>query len=231
MIAEIVAALRAHGTLSRALELYNSMIEDVKEMYALAMNALRGKESVEGVRDRLYGLDREVNEKERTIRRSLVNHLSLRVGHDAPACLMLMSVVKDAERLGDYCKNLFEVAEMFGQPLARGRYMTPLVDISENLETLLARTGEAFIRSERDTALAVVQDSHTVASECDMILKQLIQDNLPRQKAVAYSLLSRYFKRLARHLGNIASSVLVGVDEIDFGGFAVRGASPGQRER
>ena len=225
MIAEIVAALRSHGTLSRALELYNSMIDNVKEMYRLATNALRGPEAVDTIRDKIYALDREVNEKERTIRRSLVNHLSLRVGRDAPACLILMSVVKDAERLGDYCKNMFEVAEMFGQPLARGRYMTPLIEISEKVQGLIAKTGEAFVRSEREVARAVVSESHTVASECDMILKQLINDKLPTQKAVAYSLLSRYFKRLARHLGNIASSVLVGVDEIDFEGIAAHGES------
>jgi phosphate uptake regulator len=223
MIAQIVAALRAHATLRSAFELYNSMIEDVKKIYALAMNALRGKEPVEAVRDRLYALDREVNDKERTIRRSLVSHLALRAGQDAPACLVLMSVVKDAERLGDYCKNLFEVAEMFGQSLAQGRYMTPLVDISAKIETLIDKTGQAFIRSERSIAQSVVHESHTVASECDMILKQLIQDDLPTQKAVAYSLLSRYFKRLARHLGNIASSVLVSVEEIDFEGSAVQG--------
>ena len=225
MIAEIVAALRAHGTLSRALELYNSMIDNVKEMYRLATNALRGPEAVDTIRDKIYALDREVNEKERTIRRSLVNHLSLRVGRDAPACLILMSVVKDAERLGDYCKNMFEVAEMFGQPLARGRYMTPLIDISEKIESMIAKTGEAFIRSERDIALAVVRESHLVASECDLMLKQLMHDKIPTQKAVAYSLLSRYFKRLARHLGNIASSVLVGVDEIDFEGIAAHSGS------
>jgi phosphate transport system protein len=222
MIAQLVAALRAHATLRNAFVLYNSMIEDVKKMYALAMNALRGEEPVEAVGDRLYALDREVNEKERTIRRLLVSHLALKAGQDAPACLVLMSVVKDAERLGDYCKNLFEVAEMFGQSLAQGRYMTPLVDISGKIKTLIARTGEAFIQSERTIAQSVVHESHTIASECDMILKQLIRDKLPTQKAVAYSLLSRYLKRLARHLGNIASSVLVGVDEIDFEGFVAR---------
>ena len=226
MIAEIVAALRAQGTLNRALELYNSMLENVKEMYRLAMSALQGSEPVDAVRDNIYALDREVNEKERTIRRSLVNHLSFRAGHDAPACLILMSVVKDAERLGDYCKNMFEVAEMFGQPLAQGRYMTVLLDISEKIKELLAKTREAFLQSERDIARAVVRDSHTVASGCDMILKQLMNDDLPTQKAVAYSLLSRYFKRLARHLGNIASSVLVGVDEIDFEGMAADAGDP-----
>ena len=230
MIAEIVAALRGHAKLRHAFELYNSMIQNVKEMYALATSALRGKVSVEDVRDKLYALDREVNEKERTIRRSLISHLSLRVGQDAPACLMLMSVVKDAERLGDYCKNLFEVAEMFGKPLARGRYMTPLFEISGKLEALLAKTGEAFIRSNREAAQGVVHESHTVASECDMILKQLIQDKLPTEKAVAYSLLSRYFKRLARHLGNIASSVLVSVEQIDFEGSAVHGEASEQHE-
>jgi phosphate uptake regulator len=230
MIAQIVAALRGHAKLRDAFELYNSMIENVKEMYALAMSALQGEEPVEGVRDRLYALDREINEKERTIRRSLINHLSLRVASDAPACLMLMSVVKDAERLGDYCKNMFEVAEMFGESLAEGRYMTPLVDISDKIETLIAKTGEAFIESQPDIAQSVVRESHTVASECDMILKQLIQDKLPTQKAVAYSLLSRYFKRLARHLGNIASSVLVSVDEIDFGGSVAQAGEASEQQ-
>ncbi len=230
MIAQIVAALKAHATLKKAFETYNSMIEDVKKMYALAMNALRGEGPVEAVGERLYALDREVNEKERTIRRSLVNHLALRAGQDAPACLVLMSVTKDAERLGDYCKNLFEVAEMFGQSLAEGRYMTPLVDISDKIKTLIARTGEAFIKSERTIAQSIVHESHTLASECDMILKQLIQDDLPTQKAVAYSLLSRYLKRLARHLGNIASSVLVSVDEIDFEGSVVRAEQARKRE-
>ena len=230
MIAQIVAAFRAHATLRTAFEIYNSMMEDVKRIYALAMSALQGKEPVEAVRDKLYALDREVNEKERTVRRALVNHLALRAGQDAPACLVLMSVVKDAERLGDYCKNMFEVAEMFGQSLAEGRYMTPLVEISEEIETLIGRTGEAFIESQPDIAQSVVHESHTIASECDMILKQLIQDDLPTQKAVAYSLLSRYLKRLARHLGNIASSVLVSVDEIDFEGSALHGEGTKQQE-
>ena len=223
MIAEILAALRAHDTLSDALELYNSMVENVREMYALVMSALSGESSVDEVHDRVYGIDRDVNEKERSVRRLLVNHLSLRTRYDAPACLVLMSVVKDTERLGDYCKNLFEVAEMFGQPLAQGRYMTPLVDISKKVESLLARIGEAFVESESEIARAVHRESHTVASECDMILKQLIQDKIPTHKAVAYSLLSRYFKRLARHLGNIASGVLVGVEQIDFEHPASRG--------
>lgn len=216
MLAEILAVLRAHDTLGEALELYNSMVENVRQMYALVMAALRGESSVDAVQNKVYEIDKTVNEQERSVRRMLVNHLSLRTRHDAPACLVLMSVVKDTERLGDYCKNLFEVAEMFGQPLAQGRYMTPLVDISKKVESLLARVGEAFVKSEREIAIAVCHDSHTVASECDMILKQLIQDKIPTNKAVAYSLLSRYFKRLARHLGNIASSVIVGVEQIDF---------------
>jgi phosphate uptake regulator len=29
------------------------------------------------------------------------------------ACLALMSVAKDAERIGDYCKNVFEVGQFY----------------------------------------------------------------------------------------------------------------------
>ena len=38
-------------------------------------------------------------------------------GVDVPACLVLMSVVKDAERIGDYCKNVLDAAKSEAQPL------------------------------------------------------------------------------------------------------------------
>ena len=48
-----------------------------------------------------------------------------------PACLVLISVVKDAERIGDYCKNLLEAAGL--------RMMHGIVDDDETFALSLSR--------------------------------------------------------------------------------------------
>ena len=65
------------------------------------------------VRTPLYERDVAVNELERSIRRKVLRHLTVNPGHDVAICLALMSVAKDAERIGDYCKNVFEVGVFY----------------------------------------------------------------------------------------------------------------------
>jgi phosphate transport system protein len=59
----------------------------------------------EEVKDSIYTRDQSVNELERSIRRKILRHLTIHPGDDVAACLALMSVAKDAERIGDYCKK------------------------------------------------------------------------------------------------------------------------------
>lgn len=62
--------------------------------------------------------------KERAIRKQIVERMSLDKGATVPASLVLMSVVKDAERVGDYCKNLLEVDQMLQKPVNASQYCT-----------------------------------------------------------------------------------------------------------
>ena len=60
----------------------------------------------------LYDRDIRINKLERRIRRRVVSHLSVRgTTAEVPSALIFMNVVKDAERIGDYIKNLHEVVE------------------------------------------------------------------------------------------------------------------------
>ena len=53
----------------------------------------------------LYDRDIRINKLERTIRRSVISHLSVRGSRaEVPSALIFMNVVKDAERIGDYIK-------------------------------------------------------------------------------------------------------------------------------
>jgi len=59
--------------------------------------------------------DHEVNQRVQEVRRELVVHASARGDmNDMPTLLVYMSIVKDIERIGDYAKNILDIARAGG---------------------------------------------------------------------------------------------------------------------
>ncbi len=58
----------------------------------------------------LAATDAQINEAERELRRHLVVHASVHGSSQVAAILVYMSVAKDVERIGDYSKNIYDVA-------------------------------------------------------------------------------------------------------------------------
>jgi phosphate uptake regulator len=105
---------------------------------------------------------------------------------------------------------------MFDVAFDRGRYKTPLIELSDQVENLFSKTRKAFERSDDEMARSIMEKGTRISKQCDMLLTQLMVDNLPTKKAVAYTLLSRYLKRISSHLTNIATSVITSVDNLDY---------------
>ncbi len=61
-------------------------------------------------------IDKSTNRLVRTVRKILIAHLAFNK-QDASACLILMSVVKDAERLVDECRSLQNLATQIEDPV------------------------------------------------------------------------------------------------------------------
>jgi phosphate uptake regulator len=216
MLKQLLQMLGGKSPLNTMLAEFAQMIEKTEWMYDIAIQVLMRKKRPEDVREEIYGKDKEVNEHQRSIRRKIVRHLTLQPGTDVPACMVLMSVVKDAERMGDFCKNIFELATMFDVTFDRGRYKTPLIELSEQVENLFGKTRKAFERSDEEIARSIIAMGTRISKQCDMLIKQLMVDNLPTKKAVGYTLMARYLKRLSSHLTNIATSVITSVDKLDY---------------
>ena len=216
MLKELLDLVRAKSPLSKMLSEFTQMIEIVEWMFDTAIQVLMRDKSAKEVNDEIYAKDREVNEHQRSIRRKIIRHLTLQPGSDVPACLVMMSVVKDAERMGDFCKNIFELGAMFNVTFDSGRYKTPFIELSEQVENLFGKTRKAFERSDEEIARSIITKGNQISKQCDMMLTQLIRDNLSTDKAVAYTLLARYFKRISSHLVNIATSVVTSVDNLDY---------------
>ncbi len=216
MLKKLLDMLRAKAPLKGMLEEFIQMIEKAELMFEASMQVLMGDRSTVDVKKEIYARDREINEHQRSIRRKIINHLSIQQGADVPICLVFMSVVKDAERIGDYCKNIYELGEMLAITFDQGRYKTPLKELADQTGDLFGLTKRAFELSDKETAHVVIRQGKTIKKQCDTTLQQLIVDDLPTNKAAGYTLLSRYIKRVSGHLVNIATSVVTPVDKLDY---------------
>ena len=161
-------------------------------------------------------LDGKVNLLQKDIRTRIVEHLSLQPTVDVTACLVLMSVVKDAERLGDYAKNLYEITEFADKPLGGTQYVQYFDRLQEDIGALFQQTKEAFIRADEDKARSAWEYEKTIAKKCDNIVEQLAHSRLSVNQAVCFTLVARHFKRIVAHLVNIATSVVLPLSELDY---------------
>jgi len=179
---------------------------------------LHRKSTAEEVKESLYSRDKSINELLRSIRRKIVRHLTVNPGSEVAASLVLMSVAKDAERIGDYCKNVFEVGQCYKDDYHVSRYHDPLEDACTRVVGLFDTVRRGFRQSDTGLAKAALKTADEIGDECDRVIEQLLHDeqSISTHEAVAYSLLARHYKRVSSHLANVATAVLGKVDELDF---------------
>jgi phosphate transport system protein len=218
MFRQLLKTLRSHDTLDRAFSELTEMLDHGKWMFVRANEVLHSVVPVEQVRDALYARDRAINDLERSIRRKILRHLTVRPGYDAANCLALMSIAKDAERIGDYCKNVFEVGEFYTEGFKVAEYLDPLQEILDQTVEMFATVSESVRKSDERLAEEAVGQAHVIRAHCDDIVQRLLRDDseIEVHEAVAYSLLARHYKRVAGHLSNIATAVLGNLEELDF---------------
>ena len=87
------------------------MLLDDRHTFDAAINALIGGTDPATVGEDIRQTDRRVNKAERAVRRELVVHVSVHgASADQTVVMASMSIVKDVERIGDYAKNIFDIA-------------------------------------------------------------------------------------------------------------------------
>ena len=218
MLRQIFSALTSNNDLDRAFDEFDGMLESADWMFRHANQVLRREVPADEVREAIYQRDQSINKALRSIRRKIVRHLSVQSGADVPAALALMSVAKDAERIGDYCKNVFEVGRFYRDEFHVPRYHEPLEEIRDEVEQLFGAVRSAFKSTKPSEAHRVIERADIIRRRCDDIIEQLLRDEMSMEthEAVAYSLLARHYKRVAAHLANICTAITSGIEDLDF---------------
>ena len=130
--------------LEQAITDFLSMIDHTHWMYGRAGEALWGLADVDTVRTEIYERDIKVNQAERAVRKAIVTHLSMNPRTDMNLCLILMSVVKDAERVGDYCKNMMDLPNYHSLQADSNAVSAELRRIQGQVEALFPTVLAAF---------------------------------------------------------------------------------------
>lgn len=211
--------LRAIGgdaaNLQPILENFKQMMIDGLHMFDLAANALLGGTNTEVIRKELFKADKGINKNEQSLRRQLIVHASVHGASGFPTCLVLMSIAKDAERIGDYCKNLFDLAASgrISEGLAE---FQDLVKAKDELSNQLRRMIRVFDSQDQDEARQLMHDAEALQDFCDENIEQLIAGEFGGREPVISALAFRYFKRICAHSKNITTSIVLPVDLLDY---------------
>ena len=216
MFDTLLSFWRGKDFLTQVLGDFKQMLDHAENMFAMVSQALLDNKAEPDLREKVYSVDKEINQLERGIRQRIIEHLSLQPSVNTSSCLCLMSVVKDAERLGDYTKNLYEVIGLLDKPINREIFAEYFDDLDKEILTLFRQTKEAFIESDDNKAKSSWEVKTRLAKECDTILAKVVKSDLGTNRGICYALMARYFKRIIAHLVNIATSVVLPISDLDY---------------
>jgi phosphate uptake regulator len=217
MLRELLSILRSDDPLGAMGEEFRRMLNLTYDMTMLAGEIYFGKKPSPEERSHIYQEDRQVNILERKIRKLVVAHLSIPSNRaSVPYCLILMSLVKDVERLGDYAKNLSEVVEIHPDPLPDDDNVRELQEIRVGVERSFQSAYEVFATSDREKALELILAGRELAHRTDALLTKVAQGPYDAGTATALVLGARYYKRIGGHVLNVLSSVVMPVHKVDY---------------
>lgn len=192
------------------------MLVDDRHTFDTSINTLIAGTDPDLVDKDIHKSDRRVNKAERAVRRQLVVHVSVRgASADIPLVLASMSIVKDAERIGDYSKNIWDIANS-GVDLSQAEDVEILQQYRERISRLIGETARVFGEKDIEAAHTMLQGGDELLEEYDGLIEQQLHTDKPAREAVPRALLYRYFKRITAHLMNILTSLVMPIDRLDY---------------
>jgi len=191
------------------------MLSEGRHVFDAAANSFLGGAAPEVIRDDLFRTDKRINDLERKVRRQALVHGTVYGTSQLPTCLVLMSIVKDAERIGDYSKNLYDIAAIT-QKNKDDDYFADLIEHKDKISALLEQAIRIYRSQKEDKAKAFLHRGDAMQDHYDRQVERLLGEDPGTRQPAATALCYRYFKRITAHLLNIISSLVVPLDQLDY---------------
>ncbi len=217
MLKNLIEAFRGGDALSEMLQKFDQMLDKGDWVFSQTSLDNVSAADLQKIRDEIDPNDRRINELERSIRYRVLTHLTVNPGEDASTCMMLMVVTKDAERIGDYCKNIFEVLMFCGATRYASVHVGELQEVRRKVQKMMPQTRQAFSGGDVIAAQRVIESAGDISQQTDSLVQQILQaEDSPAKEPAAQVLLARHYKRISSHLSNICSAITSPVDMLGY---------------
>ena len=216
----LVNIWKSEDSLSQAWSSSNEMLVFSRDMFNDSINALRSGEKNKVIKS-IKQRDETINQYHREIRKKVVTYYS--VSKDIlniDSGLVLLNMVVDIERVGDYSKNILDLAKHHPKKL-----------VSEKISDELRIIEKAVIERFKNTVIAIETMDESIArkliksyrSDLGKISDNLVASSISgnfqigeEHKASSMVLYARYLKRIGAHLKNITSVVVNPFESIGY---------------
>ncbi len=186
-------------------------LEMLRECEGMFHDAVASLHHDQPLQKDIYARDRAINKFERRVRRNIVSHLAVSQNPEVNTALVLTAIVIDIERIGDYTKNILELASAHPKAFTGGKLQQEVESVESTVREMFASLPKCLEQSDETQARQLLGSHQTVVDTVDECLQELIAGRILRSDsgcAVTAALYLRYLKRVSAHLKNVASSVV-----------------------
>ncbi len=215
---ELYDLWRADNSLTQAINDSHTMLDKTFAMFQESVRSLRQSDDGE-LQLNVYESDHVVNQFVKEVRKKVLKYLAVTGGVNIIPGLVLTSIVIDIERIGDYTKNITDLAIHHPKRLHGGEFEEDFQKIEETVTDIFQRLIPILKKSDKEAASQLIHETYWVLKRCDEIVDFFFKEENrgnTLQEAASRALYTRYLKRIAAHLLNIASSVVNPFEQIGF---------------
>ena len=217
---ELTNIWRADDLSKQAWDQSCEMLELSKNIFSQAIIYLREAHNIETLK-KLKKKDKEINEFQQEVRRKVLTHYSVQSEKvDIANGLILINMVVDIERIGDYCKNILDLAINHPTQIISEEISEDLTAIENEVQLRFDKTLEAINKQDANIAKDMKKGYHEqLTGKSDEIVNSVLSGQLdfgPPSKTAAVALYARYLKRIGAHLKNITTTLINPFDSIGY---------------
>ena len=217
---DIIKIWKSDSLLSQAWDDSISMLKLSHDIFIKSIDSFNSYDSVEEIKA-LKKEDRKINDYQMTVRRKVLTYFSLETSsREVPNGLILVDMVVDIERIGDYCKNISDLTLMQKASFDFGELKEEISAMEEEVRSRFSTTIQVIENQDEDLA-RTLNDKYkkTVSSASDKIVSGIVSGDVKldsQSKSASLVLYARYLKRIGAHLKNITSTVVNAYDRIGY---------------
>ncbi len=217
---DIIKIWKSDSLLSQAWDDSISMLKFSNDIFIKSVDSFNSHDSVDEVKA-LKKEDRKINDYQMTVRRKVLTHFSLETNsREVPNGLILVDMVVDIERIGDYCKNISDLTLMKEAPIDYGELADEITAMEQEVKSRFTSTIQVIENQDEDLARSLIDNyKEMVSSVSDKIVLGIVSGDVKldsHSKSASLVLYARYLKRIGAHLKNITSTVVNAYDRIGY---------------